>query len=112
MAYKVVITKPAKHQLDMYVGYTANTLKNKQAAKAIMSDASTTKKRLSLVADKLAFCDNAVLRQHGYRRILFKKHDFFMVYRIDGNRAIVDAMYHELQDYEGTFIADMHINEQ
>ncbi len=107
MGYKVIITKFAKHQLDMYVGYTADILKNRQAAKAIISDARDTNEMLSIVADKLALCDNAILRQHGYRRILFKKHDFFMVYRLDGNKAI----YHELQDYESTFITDMHLSE-
>ena len=109
MSYKVVITEQAKRQLDMYVGYTAEILKNKQAAKAILADASGTKKRLSFVAEKLALCDNDVLRQHGYRRIMFKKHDFFMVYRLDGKNAVVDAMYHVLQDYEGIFGAKLNI---
>ena len=104
MTYKVIITEQAKHQLDMYVGYTAEILRNKQAAKAILLDARATKKRLSIVAEKLALCNNDVLRSLGYRRIMFKEHDFFMVYRLDGKVAIVEAMYHVLQDYEGTFI--------
>lgn len=32
-----------------------------------------------------------------------------MVYRIDGNMVIVDAMYHELQDYESVFAQKMHL---
>jgi len=39
MAYKVIITPPAKRRLDMYIGYTALTLKNKQGAKAIEDEA-------------------------------------------------------------------------
>lgn len=104
MAYKVRITPPAKHQLEMYIAYTANELRNKQAARAIKEDAVSTARRLAEVADNLAFCNNEVLAKNGYRRIFFEKHDFFMVYRIENNYVIVDAMYHELQDYEAVFI--------
>ena len=51
MAYKVIIMPPAKRRLDMYVHYTIDTLKNRQAAKAILTDAVATKKKLSVVAD-------------------------------------------------------------
>ena len=33
MAYRVIITAPAKRRLDMYIGYTVDVLQNKQAAK-------------------------------------------------------------------------------
>lgn len=109
MAYKVIIMSPAKRRLDMYIGYTAIQLKNRQAAKNIRDDAKTTKAQLSDMADVLKLCDNPVLAEHGYRKIHFGKHDFIMIYRIDGNKAIVDGMYHELQDYEATFIDEMHL---
>lgn len=109
MAYKVIITPPAKKRLDMYIGYTINVLKNRQAAKAIKNDAKNTKKRLSLVADNLALCKDAVLAKYGYHKIQFEKHSFFMIYRIDGNMVVVDGMYHELQDYETLFIRQMHL---
>lgn len=104
MTYRIVITPYAKHQLEMYVAYTATKLKNKQAAKAIMDDAKVTKERLSNVANSLPFCEDETLANYEYRKILFAKHDFFMIYRIDGNKVIVEAMYHELQDYESLFI--------
>ena len=62
MAYKVIIMPPAKRRLDMYVYYTLETLKNKQAAKNILADAKITARRLSKVADALKICDNPVLR--------------------------------------------------
>ena len=109
MAYRVIITPPAKHQLEMYIAYTVSEFKNLQAARAIRDDARETKKRLINVAGSLALCENEVLAQNGYRRILFAKHDFFMVYRIDNNMVIVDAIYHELQDYESVFIQKMNL---
>ena len=109
MAYKVIITPPAKHQLEMYIAYTLSEFKNLQAARAIIADAKETKKRLSSVAGSLALCEDEVLARNGYRRIMFAKHDFFMVYRIDNDNVIVDAMYHELQDYESVFTRRMHL---
>lgn len=53
MAYKVIIMPTAKRRLDMYVYYTIETLGNRQAAKAILTDAKATKKKLSMVADSL-----------------------------------------------------------
>ena len=73
MTYKVVITPHAKSQLEQYIAYTIKSFKNKQAARAIRDDAIKT------------------------------RHPFFMVYRINGKHVIVEAMYHELQDYESVF---------
>lgn len=109
MAYKVIITPTAKHQLEMYIAYTLSEFKNLQAARAIRDDARETKKRLSNVAGSLALCEDNTLAKHGYRRIMFAKHDFFMVYRIENDIAIVDGMYHELQDYEAVFTSQMHL---
>ena len=104
MDYKVIIMPPAKRSLDNYVNYTINILKNKQAAIAILEDAKNTSIRLSKVAKYLAYCPNPILTEYGYRKIPFEKHDFFMIYRLEGNHAIVDGMFHTLQDYESVFI--------
>lgn len=109
MAYKVIITIHAKRQLESYIAYTLSVFKNHQAAQAIRDDARKTKKRLSDVAASLSLCNNMILAKYGYRRILFSKHDYFMVYRIENNTVIVDAMYHELQDFESVFIKTMHL---
>lgn len=103
MTYKVVITPHAKSQLEQYIAYTIKSFKNKQAARAIRDDAIKTRQRLSDIAPSLALCENAVLAAQGYRKISFTRHPFFMVYRINGKHVIVEAMYHELQDYESVF---------
>lgn len=109
MTYNVQITPPAKHQFEMYISYILYKLKNIQAARAIRDDAKRTKQRLSVVARSLPLCENPILAKHGYRRIFFDKHNFFMVYRLDGELAIVDAMYHGLQDYESVFVRKMRL---
>ena len=109
MAYKVIIMPPARRRLEMYIYYTIETLKNKPAAKAILADARDTRKRLSLTADSLRVCENPLLAKYGYRKIYFAKHRFLMIYRIQDNTVIVDGMFHELQDYEGIFINELHL---
>lgn len=107
MGYKVVISPYAKRQLELFIGYTEIVLRNNQATKAIREDAIRTKRRLSNNPERMAICRNEKLAVYGYRRIFFENYDFFMVYRIEGNLVIVDAMYHELQDYENVFSQKM-----
>lgn len=109
MAYKVIIMPTAKRRLDMYVYYTLETLRNKDAARAILADAKATANKLSKVADSLKICDNPLLAKYEYRKIRFAKHDFVMIYRIHNGEVIVDGMFHELQDYEGVFANELHL---
>ncbi len=109
MAYKVIIMPPAKRRLDMYISYTVETLKNREAAKAILADARDTKRRLSEAADSLKICDHPVLAKHGYRKIRFARYKFVMLYRIHNDTVIVDGMFHELQDYEGIFTDELYL---
>lgn len=110
MAYKVIITPPAKHRLDMYVEYTAVKLQNRQATKNILEDAKISKEKLSEVADSIKYCENPILAKYGYRKFRFLKHKFVMIYRIDTDKVIVDGMYHELQDYESIFIDETELS--
>ena len=109
MVYKVIIMPPAKRRLDMYVHYTVETLKNRQAAKAIIADAREAKKKLTTVADSLKICDDPVLAKYGYRKIKFARHRFVMLYRIIDSTVIVDGIFHELQDYEGILTDELHL---
>ena len=111
MVYKVIITPRAKQSLNRYIHYTAAVLKNPQAARSIWTDAKETKNRLSKIADIISICKHPQLSEFGYRKIHFRKHDFFMVYRIEGNKAIVDEMFHDLQDYESVFIKSIKGNQ-
>lgn len=110
MVYKVIIMPPAKRRLDMYVNYTIEKLKNRQAAKAILADARTTKKRLSIMADSFKICEDPLLKKYEYRKIMFERHKFLMIYRIQDNQVIVDGMFHELQDYSWILTKELHLD--
>ena len=104
MYYKIVVTQEAEHDLEQYVQYLLFIKKNEQAAGNLLSDFEETKDRLSSVAGNLKLCDNPRLREVGYRRINFVSHKYFLLYRIEGEVAYIDAVFHELQDYEGKMI--------
>ena len=96
MVYKVVLTSDAEEDLDQFIRYLLYEKKSKQAAE----DFEVTKQSLSRAAGSLKLCDNPKLKAQGYRRIHFLSHRYFMLYRIEDDLAIVDNIFHELQDYE------------
>lgn len=100
MEYKVIITSDAENDLDGFIKYLLFEKKNEQAASSVLNDFQATVKSLSQVAESLKLCDNPKLKSLGYRRINFLSHRYFMLYRIDEDKVIVDSIFHELQDYE------------
>ena len=104
MAYNVVVTSDAEKDLDKFIRYLLFEKKNEQAARNFLDDFDETKNILSNVAASLKDCDNPKLKQFGYKRINFRKHRYFMLYRVEGNLAIIDNMFHELEDYENHLI--------
>lgn len=100
MDYKVIITDDAFEDLDNILYYLLFVLKNEQAAQNVLSDFELTKEHISHVAGSLKLCENSKLREKGYRRLEFQKHSYFLLYRIEGSLVIVDAVFHDLQDFE------------
>lgn len=100
MVYEVMISDKAQLQLDQFIFYILVELGNEQAARSVLEDAERTKTKLSRAAGSLRLCENARLRELGYRIIHFEHHRYLMVYRINRDKVYVEGIYHELQDYE------------
>lgn len=100
MEYRVVITSDAEEDLNAFIQYLLFEKKSTQAASNVLSDFEATKQRLEKVAGSLKLCDNTRLKQLGYKRINFHSHRYFMLFRVVENMAIVDNIFHEMQDYE------------
>lgn len=100
MNYKVLVTEDAETDLDNFIKYLLFVKKNEQAAENLLNDFEITKQNLSYVAGSLKDCDNPKLKKHGYKRINFTAHRYFMLYRIESDKAIIDNIFHELQDYD------------
>lgn len=104
MDYKVIVTQDAEADMDKFLWYLIHEKGNRQAAKNVLDDFEETKGRLAKVAGSLKYCDNPKMQLLGYKRINFIKHRYFMLYRIIENEVIIDAIFHELQDYENKII--------
>ena len=104
MAYKVVVSKGAETELESFLLYLIVEKGNPQAAQNVLEDFTKTIDRLTLVADSLQYCKNPQLSNWGYRRINFVKHKYFMLYRIVENIVVVEAIFHQRQDFESKMI--------
>ncbi len=107
VSYKVVVSPKALAQLDDYISYVHYTLLNPIAAKSILNDAKETRETLAKVAGSLKLCDHPTLHKLGYHAIKFEKHDYAMLYRVEGETVYVDGIYHLMQDYENLFAAEL-----
>lgn len=106
-SFDVIISPKALSQLNDYIDYLQYTLLNDQAGCNVWQDALETRDQLSKVADSLKLCTHPQLKKHGYHVIHFMRHRYLMLYRIEGTTAYVDAIYHQLQDYENTFADEL-----
>lgn len=107
-SFDVIISPKALSQLNDYIDYLQYTLLNNQAAYNVWQDAMETRDKLAKVADSLKFCIHPYLKKNEYRAIHFMRHRYLMLYRIDGTTVYVDAIYHQLQDYENIFADELN----
>lgn len=98
--YKVVVSADAEADLFRYRDYLLKEKRSKQAAKNVVLDYRETRKVLENVAGSLREPESDELRKRGLKRINFLKHDYFLLYKIEGNTAYVTNMFHTLEDYE------------
>lgn len=104
VSYKVRISPTAMAQLNCYVDYVQHTLLNEEAADSVLLDAMDTIEKLESVAGSLRDCDHPELKKRGIKKIKFLKHDYVMLYSVNGLTVEIKAIYHLLQDYENTFV--------
>lgn len=107
-SYSVIISPKALKQLENYIDYLQYTLLNEQAARSLWQDAKETREKLSVVAGSLKYCAHPSLRKDKYRSINFTQHSYLMLYRVEGTTVYVDAIYHQLQDYENIFANELN----
>lgn len=107
VSYEVIISPKALAQLDSYIDYIQYTLFNPQAAMAVWQDAVDTAEELQKVAGSLRYCTKPVLKNLGYRPMFFLRHDYVMLFRVEESTVYVEAVYHQLQDYENSFSREL-----
>ena len=102
MQFNVELSELAEQQYDDILSYIAYELKNPQALKNVMDDFDETIAKLEEMADSFGYCSSNRLKEMGLHKIYFAKHRYLFVYRVNKSQVIIEAMYHEMQDYENS----------
>jgi len=99
-SYKVKVSPNAKKELKDRLAYLVKVKQNKQAANNVMQDYRETRESLSRIAGSIKEADSKKLRERSLKRINFHRHDYFLLFRIDGEVVTVTNVFHFLEDYE------------
>ena len=94
----VVATEDVQNDLDRFVYYLLVEKLNNQAAKAVLDDYDETIAELANIAGSLKPLEDPDLSD--YRKIRFRRHNYYLLYRIQEDIAIIDRMFHDLQDID------------
>lgn len=98
--YKVVVTDEAQEAFKRYLRYVKNIKKNPYAAKNILDDYIATRKQLSSCAGMLAEPESEKLRQRNLKRMNFLNHDYFILFKMENDKAVIVSVFHSLDDFE------------
>ena len=99
ISYKVIASLDAQNDLDNFIYYILTEKLNEQAAIALLDDYDETVAELSKIAGSLKPLEDDELKE--YRKIRLRRHNYYLLYRIEGYVAIIDRMFHDLQDLDG-----------
>ena len=99
MAYSVSFSDEAFEQYIECVEYLQYILENHQAAASLIEDVDKGLERLRRFANVYDVCENPNLAAREIRRLRLK-HRYKLFYHIEGNAVVIDAMLHNLQDFE------------
>ena len=95
----VEVTPGVGQRLIEILTYIHDTpLHNPDAAKAIFEDFEATIAAVALMGDRIPIGTHPIMRKRGLRRMNFRKHRFYVLYRIHGDVAQVVRVAHFLED--------------
>jgi len=98
--YALVVTKDASDDLRRYLAHIRRVFKNPQAVRNVRNDFVKTAGSLRTLAETMQQPDNEAMRSKNLKRINFQSHNYFLLFRINGDTVEVVQMFHFLEDYE------------
>ena len=98
--YKVTITPEALEDLNRYLSYLLFVKKSEQAYDAVLEDYFETRDHLTRVAGSRPDSQKPELANRGLKEMYFQRHDYVLLYWIDGDEAVVVYMFHTSEDYQ------------
>ena len=97
---RVAITKQAQADLRSKLAYTRDHLKNPQAVQSVYVDCKLTRETLQEAAETIREPDSMELKKRELKRINFRTHNYFMLFRIRADRVEITNIFHGSEDYE------------
>lgn len=97
--YVTDVTEGVRETLDNTLDYIIRESYIEYAA-AFLEDYNTTLRRLQREAGALAFHRIPYLASLGYKEIRFSKHDWYFLFTVDENIAMVKILANDKQDIE------------
>lgn len=102
--YRVVITKQAQNDLRTKLAYIRNRLKNPQALRNVYEDYRETRKELEQTAGIIHEPESDALRSRNLKRINFRRHNYFMLFRMKDDRVEITNIFHGTEDFENKLV--------
>ena len=99
-SYRVRINKDAEEDLRRYTSYVRHKLKNPEAARSIALDFKETAKSLADIAESIRESESEQLLCRGLKRINFRRHNYFLLFKLDIDTVFVTNMFHFSEDFE------------
>lgn len=86
------------------LAYIRKKLRNPQAVKNVYADYKLTRKELEEVAGTIHEPDSEVLKLRKLKRINFRSHNYFMLFRLNDDRVEITNIFHDSEDFENKFV--------
>lgn len=106
--YKIEYTEYGRLTIERCAQYLADEVGadgSVQAARHFVREIMEACERLAMSAESYALLENSQLREKGLRKIHFRKMRYKMIYHVIESTVFIDAIFHDLQDYEGILVS-------
>ena len=99
MAYELRISERADSQIDRLASYLLTFLRNQQACAHFFDEIRQTLERLGEDPFCFKLCPEEPLARKGYRSAQLPTMRYRMIFRIEGKKVYIVAVFHMLEDY-------------
>ena len=97
--YSMIVEPEAKKQMRRHLSYIKNKLKNPQAADSVYRDFLASVGKLSTTAGSIKDPEDEALIKRGLKRKNFDRHEYFVLFKVDGNKAKVTNVFHFRENF-------------
>lgn len=106
MDYDVIFSLEASEDIEKSIFYISNVLLNPIAAKALVSEINEVLLFLKSNAHTLSYHQDESLKEMGYRKISFKKHNYIFVYKIVDNVVQIHGFFNTRENYKRYLVSE------